>query len=431
MEPINLYSKKTQRVLTTAVPLDRDVAEYPSEFFEKSRAKPTFPYHPTTTPLADLRQMVAGTMRSGKLDLEVCKAYLLAVLTDQTEELQQDWVSFGVEIGKKGHKVGPFCMVTRQAEGSPKVYDSQEKNNTVTAADDIWMVMHLLAFYRIGRGTTIGSYRNLLITKVNAMIMAINPDAIPINATAQAIETWQNDSGYCKIVACVDMFYSYFKKSPWAVIRVGTIPSRYKDCAALTSMSHFARLLGQDLAKCLEWSFVGRVSDEIEALLKPGQELDNPYSYTPYMMDLGISRTSPYSTVRNPSWHLFCHSVGALMQSTRSIQARHLEAADQSNILANAQLVVFVFETKIVWSKNFKPEGSTDPSDSLDGLLTESVGTSSLPSGVEADEWFAWMKLNGFTLPKACLKHCEKNARKLKDSRESSIGKYVAARLAD
>ncbi|AJR28403.1 nucleoprotein [Klamath virus] len=430
MEGLKLYSKKSQRSLPTAVPLDRDVAEYPSEFFERARVKPQFQYVQVSNTLEDLRQMVAGMIQVSELDLEVCKAYLIAVLLTQEEVLQNDWVSFGVIIGKRGDKVNPFCMVQMAPEGLPRVLDSQQKSSQVNAADDLWMCMYLLCFYRLGKITN-KTYLSTILDRMNSMLLGYRKDVAPLSANLQAIEAWHNDSGYCKIVACVDMFYSMFKKSPMAAIRVGTIPARYRDCAALTAMAHFSKLLGQDLAKCLEWSFVGRVSDEIEALLQPGQELDNPFSYTPYMMELGLSRASPYSTVRNPCWHLFCHSIGALMQSTRSINARHLEAADQSNILANAELVVYVFETHIVWAKNFRPEGTMDASDALDSLQPETLGTSMLPASVDADAWFSWMKLHNFTLPSQCVKHCEKNARKLKNSRESSIGKYVASRLAD
>lgn len=232
------------------------------------------------------------------------------------------------------------------------------------------------------------------------------------------------------IVACIDMFLYKFPTSQWAPVRFGSICTRHRDCSGLMAMNHFKNLLGVSLDSALEWIFVQRVAEEIELMLTPGQELDKPDSYMPYMMDMGLSKSSPYSAVRNACWNLFCHSVGSLMQSSRSINGRLIETSDHTNIVANAQLVSFVFETRFQWSKAFVKAGETDKSDSLKNFNASTLGTSDLPSTMVPDDWFAWIKLQGFELPKQILDHCAKNARKLKDARDGSIGQYIHLKLA-
>ncbi|WPV62772.1 MAG: nucleocapsid protein [Wufeng bat tupavirus 2] len=430
MEGLNLFSKKSGKVIPARVPLDRDLPEYPKDYFDKHRKKPPLEIQTHSVTLADLRQMVAGQISSGELDLKVCKAYLLSLMETLKEKLLDDWISFEVKIGAKDEEITPLHIVEVTKVAGAGSLDSPFKDSSATDSDDQWMCMYLLGIYRIGRVTN-KQYQTQLIENLNKMTHVLRPDAPQMTQAMQAFDTWPNDSTYCKIVACFDMFYCKFKKSAWAAVRFGTISSRYKDSAALTSMTHFGKLLGANLADCLEWSFVARVSEEIEGMLRPDQELDKPDSYMPYMMDLGISKTSPYSSVRNPGWHLFCHTVGSLMQSARSYNARHLEAADQSNIISNAELVVYVYETRIMWSKGFRKDGEVDKSDDLADYNAEVIGSNSLPSTTKADDWFTWMKLNNFELPSECLAHCAKNARKLKNSRDGSIGKYIYARLAD
>ncbi|AAX47596.1 nucleocapsid protein [Tupaia virus] len=425
-----LYSKKTQSSYNATAPLDRDPPEYPGDAFKKSRNKPTLTRPKSNLSLDDARCMIKGQIQNGSVDIELAKHYLILVLEQITEDNSDDWTSFGVQILSRTERGRPLCMVNIQLDDKDKTFDSQVKDSTATVEDDLWMTTYLLAIYRIGRATN-KNYQTQLIDELNKLLATFPGDYVPMVQALQAFDSWPNDPNYCKLVACVDMFFSRFKKSKWAILRFGTISSRYRDCAALTALNHFSRLLGVDLVDALEWSFVGRVSDEIEQMLKPDQELDKVDSYTPYMIDLGISKASPYSTVRNPAWHLFCHTVGSLMMSRRSINARHLEAPDQSNILSNAELIVFVFETRIKWLKNFRKLDSVDASDQLDQVAPVVLGTKDLPNTTNADDWFSWMKLNNFELPDECGRYVSKLAKKLKDSREGSVGQFVYLRLGD
>ncbi|UBB42387.1 nucleocapsid protein [Wufeng Rhinolophus pearsonii tupavirus 1] len=430
MDLPQIFSKKTQATYVAAVPLDKDPPEYPAEFFKRKLEKPTVNFPRSELTLDDTRKMVKGQIRDGVLELDLTKHYLRLVLKEIREQGTEDWVSFGIRILAKGEIGNPFCMVGIIEELNQKPLDSKNVDNSATSEDDLWMTTYLLAVYRIGRAAN-KNYQNKLIDDVNRLMATFPGTYISMVQTLQAYDTWPADIDYCKIVACVDMFFSRFKKSKWAILRFGTISSRYKDCAALTAMNHYAKLLGVDLVDALQWSFVSRVSDEIEQMLKPGQELDKPYSYMPYMMDLGISRMSPYSSVRNPAWHLFCHTIGSLLISQRSINARHLEAPDQSNILSNAELVAYVYQTRVKWSKNFKRAGTDDDSDALGLAQTVVLTTANLPKTTNADEWFAWMKMNDFELPDECKRVVAKVARRLKDSREGSIGQFAYLRLSD
>lgn len=430
MENLKIFSKKTKREYTAAVPLDKDPPEYPGDQFDKKREKPKLICPRSGLKLDEVRKMIKGQIRDGTLDIELAKFYLISLLKTIDEPNDENWSSFKILIlGSK--EVGkPLCVVQVVDDTKDAQLDSKSKENDASEEDDLWMSTYLLSIYRIGRATN-KAYQVKLIDDLNKLMATFPGQAIPMIQGLQALDSWHGDSNYCKIVASVDMFFSKFKKSKWAILRFGTISSRYRDCAALTAMNHYAKLLGADLVEALEWSFVGRVSDEIEQMLKPEQELDKPDSYMPYMMDLGISKMSPYSTVRNPAWHLFCHTVGSLMFSRRSMNARHIEAPDQSNIISNAELIVFVYETRIKWLKNFRRVDEPDTSDDLKNIRPAVFESATLPSTTKADDWFAWMKLNHFELPDECRKYIGKSAKKLKDTREGSIGQFIYMRLGD
>ncbi|WGC86345.1 MAG: nucleocapsid protein [Bat tupavirus BS2] len=430
MDIPQIYSKKTKTTYVAAVPLDRDPPEYPSEFFKRTKEKPTITLPKSDLAVDDARKMVKGQIRDGVLELDLAKHYLFLVLSGILELNTEDWWSFGIKILSKNTMGDPLCPVIIEEDVNVSPLDSRNVDNSAVPDDDLWMCTYLLAIYRIGRATN-KNYQNKLIDDANRLMATFPGNYIAMVQTLQAYDTWPADSNYCKMVASVDMFFSRFKKSKWAILRFGTISSRYKDCAALTAMNHYAKLLGVDLVDALQWSFVSRVSDEIEQMLKPDQELDKPQSYMPYMMDFGISKMSPYSSVRNPAWHLFCHTIGSLLISQRSINARHLEASDQSNILSNAELVAYVFQTRVKWSKNFKRVGTEDDSDDLDSLQQTLLSTATLPKSTDADEWYAWMKLNDFELPTECKRIVAKSAKRLKDSREGSVGQFVYLRLGD
>ena len=74
---------------------------------------------------------------------------------------------------------------------------------------------------------------------------------------------WTNDQSYMKVCAVVDMFFTMFKEHKWAGIRLATIRSRYKDCAALISLGYIVRVLGMESeSEYLEWVFTDRQAAE-------------------------------------------------------------------------------------------------------------------------------------------------------------------------
>ncbi|ADB88758.1 nucleocapsid [Durham virus] len=430
MQAITIVSKKTQRAIVPSVPLGRDPPEFPADFFARGQ-KPEMMIPNNAVTLDDARMILLDQIKKGSLDINLGKLYLYLVLKDITQNLDADWTSFNVQIGSLGTSMSPWGIVTVNQDPNQCRIDGSSKDTSAKKEDDQWMCMYLLAIYRVGKATN-KTYQTMLIDQLNRMLASVSKNAVPMVQAMAALDSWPNDTNFCKMVACVDMFFNKFKNHEWAVLRFGTISSRFRDCAALTSMAHYQQLLGINLGKALEWIFVSRVTEEVELILTPNQELDKPDSYMPYLIDLGISKNSPYSSTRNSSWHLFCHGLGALLASRRSVNARHLEAADQSNILINVMLISYVFQTRVTWSKNFVEQGQVDKSDALnDGKKSVLLSKSSLPSTTSADDWFCWMKLNRFELPDDCKVLAGKNAQKLNDSRDGSIGQFLYKRLGN
>ncbi|KFB35996.1 nucleoprotein N [Anopheles sinensis] len=138
---------------------------------------------------------------------------------------------------------------------------------------------------------------------------------------------------YKRLVAALDMFFVRFPDHPSSKLRVGTSPARYKDCSAIETLHHFRSLMGIPVQQVADWVWHEEANCEAQALLAPKNETEVAHSYAPYFSFFKLGGDTSMSTVDlNASFELFAHTVGTVLGSTRSKNARMPEIAERTAI---------------------------------------------------------------------------------------------------
>lgn len=125
--------------------------------------------------------------------------------------------------------------------------------------------------------------------------------------------SWLNDRGFLKMVAGIDMFLHWFKDNESAILRMGSLESRFRDCAGLLSYGYAQSILNIDAGDLMDWIFVKSMGDELVKMSTEGQESGNKESYFP---DLGLVSKSAYSSNANPYLFLWIHIIGCILWVT-------------------------------------------------------------------------------------------------------------------
>ncbi|AAK60421.1 nucleocapsid protein [Sprivivirus cyprinus] len=407
---------KTNATVAAVLPASEDQADYPSTFFEGGNEIRL--YVNKEEKLDVLRQYVYMGLVEKNCKIQHVNAYLYAVLKGERELLEADWDSFGHKIGIQGEKIGPFNLV--RVEDIPDGLPDGKLNAEVSAEDDAWLPLFLLGLYRVGRASET-TYRTLLMESLIKQCKAIKSDWVsPVTATHKYFDVWGNDGNYLKIVACVDMFYNHFKKSIKATFRWGTIVSRFKDCAALATLGHVVKITGLTIEEVFTWVLQTEVAEELVKMMKPGQEIDNSASYMPYLIDMGISAKSPYSTIKNPSFHFWGQLVAALCRSKRALNARQPDEIDSMSISNASLLMAYALGSSPDIEQQFST-GDTyrKPPKEASYLVSEE------PKSRSVVEWIAWYSDVDNKPTDDMLMMAKRVAGTISGPRDNSVGKWI------
>lgn len=226
------------------------------------------------------------------------------------------------------------------------------------------------------------------------------------------------------------MFFFRFPNHKFATVRVGTIASRYKDCSAFMALGQTLVTIGISIKKLHRWMLVRAMAKEAVEMMRETEELENEYSYSTYLSDLRLVTKSPYSAVSNPLLHFWLHSLGSLLLSERSLNARHLNNNSFDPILASTALLVFVRYrlTDFVMSFVDTQEQATWEGKLL-GKPDPSVSVAGMPTSMVAADWSAWIAEQGFVLPHS-MYHFSYNAMPgVVGLQDGSVGKKVKTAL--
>lgn len=202
------------------------------------------------------------------------------------------------------------------------------------------------------------NYQGQISSRIMTQAVGI-PDDIPNpDALIALVGNWLTDINYLKIIAGIDMFLHRFPKAPFAQVRIGTIPSRYRDCASLLSTRFFLHIIGsENLDEVPAWITYEPIALNLIRMSKTGEEAAEGASYFPYQSDLGLVRKSAYSTVINPSYFFFVHGVGALLGLERSRNARMNLEYGVSGTVSNVFLVAYIHKRNHTQALQFTHTG--------------------------------------------------------------------------
>lgn len=406
----------------TAIDVETEAqVAYPSVFFSAKRRPCLEVWLPSVeSDIDSLRKGVfAALTKEAAIPIQTVKSYLAYVGSIWKERLSGDWTSFGIEIGKNGDSVCPLDLVEVIPSDRPLLNAGPD---IVTAKEDVWMVLSLLTVGRLSAAVTYPEYGEKIRSGATSLAIA-NGAPMSFKLGAHGFSSWPLDPGYLKLTAVFDMFYAKFPRSKEAAVRFGTVVSRYKDCVILTSLSHLKSMTGLNMGQLQHWIATAQMGDEFASIMKPGNEINKPDSYMPYLSDMGISPKSPYSATANSSLHMWAHIVALYLGSEKSKNARIPLESDLPNVQINAALLAFALRTRSGIVKQYRAideeeiEAEASPSE-LDTPNPYPVGRS-------AWEWIKWYVDNGSNLGDDIKRVCNELGKRVKGEREGTIGKWL------
>ncbi|UZC34535.1 nucleoprotein [jopcycgri virus 1] len=394
--------------------------EYPSTFFSSTPLKkPNINIYYKDKDIKVIRNSLHQKICEGSGDVLQANAYLYKLYKDKIERNHHTWVSYGITIGTENADVNPFSMVTI----SEHVTGGNDLTSTIEApvSVDKWLPYVLVFIFRVSR-IVHDNYRIMLIDSVKRQAVGL-PDTISLEALISSCGSWINNPDYCKIIASLDMFYYRFPKSDLSNIRIGTISSRYRECAALTNYQHLVKVVGaESMGALFEWVFNSTVKDDLFRIFKSGEELDKEFSYFPYQVDFGLVQKSAYSATTNSGLYTWGSIVCVLNRDPQSLNARLLNFNSITDVVWNAKLLGYVKSNRVNTQIFFKEQNAHDPvimSNETSNIMT------GLPTGSNPVRWFNYMKSRNFAFPDECITFFNLIKESITDPRPGTIGEYI------
>lgn len=395
--------------------------KYPGEWFEAHpRSKPVITLPKYVGGLNSLRQTVVHNIVNDNCQPDSIKAYLHEVFQTQPSQLTDRWISFGLVIQEAGQPCHLSDLYEVQQSKNDVVVELAYAN--LSAKDDPWIVIYCGALYRL-LNVNNETYRKVIMEKVQMRLSANHVSKNVSLAKYSFFKPIMNDPEYLKMVALIDMYLSKFSKHNFADARVGTISTRFKDCAALQGLDHLKSLTGLKVEALKLWIWHKKLAEDIIRIMFPGQEIDKADSYMPYFMELGLSDKSPYSAVVNPNFHTWLHVVGICQSNTRSKNAICIEGANMQTIMAHAMILAYALKAKL-----YLTEDGGEPPKLHDEDLeeeNEQADVQDLPRTLLGNEWYGWFKDQGFSVPNFVETHFRKVIKSFVTTRPNTIARLM------
>ncbi|CAH2088827.1 unnamed protein product [Euphydryas editha] len=414
--------------------------DFPSEWFAKQdNTKPTAVVPRFNGQDEELIRAVKGGIRAAGLTLPTAKQFMYRYCTRIGVVLGEQWESFGRVICDPRERVTPWSIVTitegPAAIPTETMLEAHPRAGQVPPDDPhSWtqkaMMMFILCIYRLAKVQN-EEYSENLRGRLEAQIKAEGGAGMSLHGAKGLYGSWLNDSGFLKMIAAIDMFFHKCKNHPDAMLRIGSLTSRFRDCAALLSMGYAMSILNIKAGTLMDWVFIKAMAIEVNRVATRGQESGKTDSYFPYQSDMGIVTKSAYSSNANPYLHTWIHMIGALLGHQRSINARYIFEGNLADISLNAVLITWAFarggELNPQFSRRRERYGDDimpeEEDDEGDAGVHDTIWVTT--QGREAQTWYALLKNGGFKIPGVVSKVIRRQRDKIRNPREDTIGEYV------
>lgn len=279
-------------------------------------------------------QLSQSTIASLPIDYAIC--YLHAVARVTGVQLNEPWISFGVNLTDAGNNVSVASLYRYEVVGEPL-----DLSGGAGQGDRLYNLFMLFAPCRLHSGLR-PEYRPLLAERYKN-VMGDKKRNLDPSAFATKCTGWDQHPAYAALAAAYDMFLYKTDNHEYSKIRIGTTPMRFRDCTMLGVLEVMRNAMKvESMVDATYWIWNGRLADEFEKIFKEGEELDKVDSYTPYYAGFKLGNRSPYSATMSPQLHYFVHTIGCLSNSKRSINARAIAEVGIEDARDNAIIVGYV-----------------------------------------------------------------------------------------
>ncbi|CAN8006391.1 unnamed protein product [Ixodes pacificus] len=348
------------------------------------------------------------------------------------EKLQEDWTSYGVRIGSKDDEITPWEIIDVQV--STTVDPPAATTEPVTPMSDRALFGYLVFVYRVltikDRGTV--QYRNNVQGKLAAFLLTppFSAPSADFSEAGGSYSVWYSNHTYLGMIAALDMFFHRFPMNELAPARFGTMPSRFRDCAVQTALVQLMKTAGLSLQELYLWIFVDVVAHDAVAIMKSGEEMHLAHSYAPYLTDLRLVQKSPYSAASNCALHTWLHTLGSLLLSERSLNARHISDFHFDKIAQNVLLLAFarrgVDEFRISFVNNLAKAEEESRRCLWTDQYCQELGT---PTTRDPLQWYTFLASKQHQVPQEIYRHFHRLMEGLKNLREGTIGDKIRTYL--
>ncbi|ASY03265.1 nucleoprotein [Norway mononegavirus 1] len=422
--------------------------EYPSEWFGTAPKKPPLTVIQYDGSMDDLIRVVDEAINSGTLDVDVAVHFMYQAGKKIKGRVSETWTSHGVTIAEKDAEICPWDLleVTTTPGGAVPGKTSGTEPRNEDALLGIIVMLHRLIVVQ-ERGTD--AYKTEVQDKCATLLAQppYNCKDTRLAGAGQTYHHWRASRPYLTMIAALDMFFTEFPLVKHSKLRMGTIPSRYKDCAIINTIHQLEVVADMTADKLFCWCFLDVLVRDIIRISKPGQELGNKRSYTPYMSDMGLSKRSPYSAGINASLHVWCHCVGTFLKSKGSPRARIPAEVSKVDIIrvaeilgfakrSSTQLVMRIFEDHDA-AVTYKTEREaaipkTDEADLKDDEDEEedieasgASERSAIPKKLDPKAWFQLFSQRDYVSPPVVGKYLKGVVEAMQTPRKDSIGEML------
>lgn len=320
---------------------DKRLPQYPHEKLGKGN-KPSIQLIRVYKDLDSAREDVADRLSKGSLTAKHAAHYLYLVFSKVEYELEEDWETYGITLGKKGDKVTINNLVDWELTGTA----TDGQSSQVKEEDDPWLCVLAAGHLRLAAARVWQTYQTSVQTTLLAMARSVNPGNAPIAFQVSAeLDTFDSNQSLIGVCAAIDMISNKFPGSneDLSKVKISTLVTRYKDCTVFSSISGLSRFLGISVDDVVKWIFDSSVASELDALLNDKEEFGDPNSYFPYQSSLGIVSKSYYSASSCPNLHFWLHTIGSLLGYERSQSARLVKGTSELSVGKAAFLATLAF----------------------------------------------------------------------------------------
>lgn len=347
--------------------------------------------------LKTIDPIVHDKWASGTLDINVVMVFLRESFVQKPTILEADWTSFNLEIGKKNQLITINDLFDFQViDGTIRGVEGEK----MSEQDRLRFLIAIAGIYRLNLITR-EEYREEVQKKFAEAMALIPGDCASLTTEVIAYRSWLHHAPFLKMMAAIDMYLNEFSRHEYAMVRLGTIVSRFKDCSMLVACNYLSDIIGMDFVDLCEWIWTTTCARQYDRVLEEGQEMDQSRSYSMYFMELGLSTKSPYSAILNKDLHLFVHTVGVSLGMTRSKNARLVGAPDLTSPLTNAIIMSGVLVSLAGFEKQYssvppKPEDTVAQGEDEGGDV---VTAGEPPQSRNGTEWLEYIEINGGKAP--------------------------------